>query len=842
MLLTNNDVEKTFDEKYYMSDYFPWADFVDGYFVQVDGSMGKIWELKPAETELASEGVMNDLSTTISALINRLPQELHCQLILLCDSEVETTLANYKKAGANNNDEIISTIIDEKVLHIENSKDGFFAKSRDNFYPRRIRILFTIRYFPPGFKASIKDKLSTLFVNSNALRERLAKDWETHKKYLQKPCEYIENSLSSMNIPFVSMNDGELIQTLYRLLNPKRAKNIPMARIREDFIRDQILFTTPQAIGEGFILDGYHTRVVSLKELPQHTFTGMFSAETGKGDRFCLLDILKDFMFVINFVVPDQGQAIERLKWQKTFAGWQQVSQGGNTNEEAIEKRQELSSVIAETFKSGQAIVNARIHFVLKAETEEAVDAATNTLINVLNRLGADGLKEDKIGDTLFLTCLPLNFDYTYEKFIRRTKRLLSDNLSDMVPLYGSFRGTKTPATLYVNRRGEPVCIDFFDSDINPHGLLIGSSGSGKSFLCNDFIYQNYRLGSYFFVLDKGNSYRKTCDMLAGQYITFDMTNPMTINPFVGEPTNENLAFLVDMLSIMASGSDERDRLSREDKGFLLAAVQETYSRGGGKEIVLSDLIDVLNDKSFNVKASAGMNIGPRLALKLSHFTAHGQYGKFFDGKNEFKIGSRFTVFELANLSSHPDLQLVVLLNLMFFITNFVSDPKMLKERKFLFIDEAWQLLKMGNTADFISGAFKTYRKMRCSTLCITQEVNDVLQQKSGQAIIANTANKIFLKQENSVISQMQKELALSDEIVAALKSVKTVKGKYSEALIITPTSSGIVRLIPNPFLYWVASSEARDNDYLKDIQDERKCSLLEALKHCAKEYPYGIR
>ena len=61
MLLTNNDIEKTFDEKYYMTDYFPWADFVDGYFVQVDGSMGKIWELRPAETELASEGVMNDL-------------------------------------------------------------------------------------------------------------------------------------------------------------------------------------------------------------------------------------------------------------------------------------------------------------------------------------------------------------------------------------------------------------------------------------------------------------------------------------------------------------------------------------------------------------------------------------------------------------------------------------------------------------------------------------------------------------------------------------------------------------------------------------------------------------
>ena len=117
-------------------------------------------------------------------------------MILLCDSEVETTLAQYKKAGANNNDEIINAIIDEKVLHIQNSKDGFFQKSRDNFYPRRIRILLTIRYFPPGFKASTKDKLSALFVNSKAMRGRLAEDWETHKKFLKKPCEYIESSLA----------------------------------------------------------------------------------------------------------------------------------------------------------------------------------------------------------------------------------------------------------------------------------------------------------------------------------------------------------------------------------------------------------------------------------------------------------------------------------------------------------------------------------------------------------------------------------------------------------------------------------------------------------------------
>jgi conjugal transfer ATP-binding protein TraC len=292
----------------------------------------------------------------------------------------------------------------------------------------------------------------------------------------------------------------------------------------------------------------------------------------------------------------------------------------------------------------------------------------------------------------------------------------------------------------------------------------------------------------------------------------------------------------------MASGNDERDRLSREDKGFLLAAVLETYQRGAGREIVLSDLIVVLNDNEFNVRASAGMNIGPRLGLKLSHFTAKGQYGKFFDGRNQFKIDSRFTVFELANLSSHPDLQLVVLLNLMFFITNFVSDEQMLKERKFLLIDEAWQLLKMSNTADFIANAFKTFRKYRCSTVAITQEVADLLQQKSGLAILANTANKIFLKQEHGIVNDIQQQLGLSNEITGALKSIKTVKGKYSEALVITSSSSGVIRLVPNPFLYWVASSESRDNDYLKEVQKQKGGNLLEAIKHCAKERPYGIR
>jgi conjugal transfer ATP-binding protein TraC len=591
------------------------------------------------------------------------------------------------------------------------------------------------------------------------------------------------------------------------------------------FIREQVLYHAPVARGNGFILDGHHMRVLSLKELPQQTAPGMFAPVSA------LFDGHQDILVAFNFVVPDQDEALGRLKFQKTFAFIQRTSSMGDVSEEAVQKKEELSGLITQIFKSGNAIVQARVHVVVLSEGEARLEQACDSLIVQFHRFGAGVLKEEIVAPSLFLTCLPLNFDHRLENFVRRDRRMLSDNFADMLPLYGAMRGTQTPAALYLNRRGEPVGVDLFDSETNPHAVIIGASGAGKSFLTNDLIYQNYRLGGHFFVLDKGHSYRKTCQVLGGQYIHFDLKAPLTINPFVAPPTAENLAFLVEVLALMASGGDDRDRLAREEKGFLQQAVLEAYGAVRDREVVLSDVVNVLRG-----------DMGARLSLRLAPFTKNGQYGKFFDGPNAFVVDTRFTVFELAELSAYPDLQLVVLLNIMFFVTQFVSSEKLRAERKFLLIDEAWQLLKMANTADFIANAFKTFRKYRCAALAITQEVSDLLQQKSGLAILANTANKIFLKQEASVVEQLKKELFLSDEVAALLRSVRTVKGKYSEALMMTPSSTGVVRLVPDPFLYWAATSEPRDNACLEEARQRLGGDLLLALAHCAETYPYGVR
>jgi len=828
MALKNSAIAAVFNEGESLIEYLPYADEIDGVFLNADGSLGRIWEVKAYAAETIAATSLDALSDQVAGILSRLASNICLQVIVWSDTDIEPALEEYRNASADEQVPIVRSATEAKLKHL-----------KQVVRPRKLRIYLTARYFPQYTSTTWGEKVRNYLRSGDKRFDQNILETTKARLAFHKLIEPLEYALMSTGMTIQLIDTRALIQFLYRILNPRRSMEVKKTEVYGGFIRDQILYNAPVAEGKGFVLEGVHTRVVTLKELPSGTWAGMLACSSQAGNS--LMDAAHEFMVVMNFTVPDQAEALARLKFQKAFAFVQRTSSLGDVSEEAVQKKQELSTLISDSFKGGRAVVYARAHFIPYANSADEADRAADAFISGLGRLGFEGLKEEIIAPSIFLTCLPLNFDQAYDHFLRRTRRLLADNFSDILPWYGAFQGTRTPAAVYLNRRAELVSIDFFDSETNPHGVIIGASGAGKSFLTNDLIYQNYRLGAYFFVLDKGHSYRKTAAVLNGQYVSFEMDKPLCINPFIKKPTPENQAFLVEMLAMMASGGDERDRLSREERSLLQIAICRAYDQHSAREVVLSDVVTVLKFLSTD-DFGFSPDMGQRLALRLIPFTKEGQYGAFFDGPNELMSCGRFTVFELAQLSRYPDLQLVVLLNIMYFITNFVSESRVVAERKFLIIDEAWQLLKMSNTADFIANAFKTFRKYRCSAIAVTQEAGDLLQQKSGGAIMANTANKIFLKQDPSLIEGFKKELSLSDETAEVLRSLNTVKGQYSEALVITPGSSGVIRLIPDPFLYWTANSEPRNNEYLNSVRERTGGDLLAAIKECAKEFPYGIR
>jgi len=844
-MIKKQTIESFLDEGMPFTELLPYFSYENGFFVLKDGSLGQVWEVSLIESETKSSVYLEQLAQMIEGIIIRLPENLvSCQFILICDEDLNDRLQSYTDFSKAFDNEIVREASKAKLEHLNSGKAGFFEQHTGPYSSKRIRCFFTLRYFPSWLHTSFGDKLQFYFTGKNSIGEKISDGFLVNCQSITRFSDVVEGVFKACEIRYSKLNEKELHSLLYKLFNPKRAKTLPMPVFREgESLTDQLLYNCPKASLEGFEFEGQLFRVVTLKELPLATETGMFTAELARGTRFSMLDLLKDFIMVINFYIPKQEEAIRRIKMQKAFAFMQRSTYFGDKSIEASEKKEELDSVIRETFSTGHKIIYPRIHFIISESSQDKCESSIANILNMLSRMGCEGLKEEIIAGSLFLSCLPLCFDHSYERFIKRTRRMISSNLSDMLPLYGSVKGTSTPAQVYLNRRGELVSWDFFDSNTNPHAIVIGASGAGKSFFVNDFILQNARLDAHFFVLDKGDSYRKLCQILGGQYIRFELNDPVTINPFLKEPDAEHLAFLVTVLSEMCSGGDERERLFREQEGVLQKAILAAYEERKNKdeEVVLSDVVDKLKSHACNRKLGLGESIGLKLVLKLTPFTREGSYGKFFDGKNQFKMDTKFTVFELGNLSAHSDLQLVVLLNIMYFITNFVSSAEMKPKRKFLLIDEAWSLLRLKNTAEFITNSFKTYRKYRCSAVAITQEITDLVGGDCGIAIQANAANKVFLKQEPNVVDSLKTFASLADKEIELLKSVETQKGKFSEALLISDTSRGVIRLVPDPFLYWVATSDAKDNEYLENKVLQFEGKYLEALEACAKERPYGL-
>lgn len=69
----------------------------------------------------------------------------------------------------------------------------------------------------------------------------------------------------------------------------------------------------------------------------------------------------------------------------------------------------------------------------------------------------------------------------------------------------------------------------------NRNKIMIGPSGSGKSFWLNNYILQSYELGNDVMIMDIGGSYRSMIELNRGKY--FDSSDKMkfAFNPFLCE-------------------------------------------------------------------------------------------------------------------------------------------------------------------------------------------------------------------------------------------------------------------------------------------------------------------
>ncbi len=146
-----------------------------------------------------------------------------------------------------------------------------------------------------------------------------------------------------------------------------------------------------------------------------------------------------------------------------------------------------------------------------------------------------------------------------------------------------------------------------------------------------------------------------------------------------------------------------------------------------------------------------------RLAERISPYTV-GSLSQLFGRPTSIKPEGELVCFSLRGLSDRlKPLALLVCLDA---IWRSLDNAK---RKRCVLVDEAWLLMREPAGAGFLYRLAKSARKRWCGLTTITQDAGDLLATELGQAIIANAASHILLRQAPQAIDRLAEAFRLTD-------------------------------------------------------------------------------
>ena len=344
--------------------------------------------------------------------------------------------------------------------------------------------------------------------------------------------------------------------------------------------------------------------------------------------------------------------------------------------------------------------------------------------------------------------------------------------------------------------------------------FVLGPSGSGKSFFMNYLLRQCYDNGESVFMIDKGGSYHGLTNIIHelsggkdGTYMTWDLDNPPSFNPFVGwkdwvdeqghlrQDANGIQAFLSAVKFLWAPEKGWSASTLAVLERILIDFIQ-TKKTAGADILIFDDFFrflgEVIQPRIMPVKdKKSGKLIEPENPLivaynpvkpeefdivqfirALSSFSSDGSYSFFLnDPHPRDLVSDRFTVIEVDKIAGD---EVFYSLCILFMMNSFDIRMRSTGGFKRFGLDEAWAAIMNPVFEPFILSLWKTARKFQTSAMVVTQELDDILKSSViRESIIINSDIKILLNQKKNekrfeelsslmALSSHQKDIILS--------------------------------------------------------------------------------
>jgi type IV secretory pathway VirB4 component len=189
---------------------------------------------------------------------------------------------------------------------------------------------------------------------------------------------------------------------------------------------------------------------------------------------------------------------------------------------------------------------------------------------------------------------------------------------------------------------------------------------------------------------------------------------------------------------------------------------------------------------------------GPALAQRLRKYTT-GTFAGIFSQQSNIDINNPLVVFNLRDLED--ELRPVA----MYIVLNYIwNKTKTDQKRRILVVDEAWQLMKYEDSANFLFSLAKRARKYNLGITTISQDVEDFMGSRMGRAIVANASMQFLLKQSPTAVDVLSDVFKLTAEEKKRLSQFPVGQGLFFAGqnhvhiqVVASPTETGLITTNP---------------------------------------------
>ena len=469
----------------------------------------------------------------------------------------------------------------------------------------------------------------------------------------------------------------------------------------------------------------------------------------------------------------------------------------------------------------GQSLGDFSLTIVLyghsKADLERLVAEFTGVFTNADGNLFAETYNQLNA----YFAIVPGNYALNLRQLY-----LLNTNYADLSFLFTILPGEKTNAFLGTEclavvetDNATPYFLNLHVGDV-AHTLILGMTGSGKSYLCNFLLQNAQKYKPLTFIFDIGGSFESLTTIFEGSYLNVGQeARDFTINPFSLPPTKENLQFLFSFFRVLIEGNNQRYRLDFKEERRLWDAIERMYVLEPGQRTV-----------------SNFANIIGELKERLHRWTRGGQYGFLFDNSDDTLSFSSFQTFNFHGWSDAPDVLEPLLFYVLHRASNEIADPEKLGKFKMFLLDEAWLFIKNETIRNYVVQAQKTWRKHKAAMILATQSIKE-LEESGMLAIVAESCStKIFLANPEMNRDVYREAFHLNDTELDLIGGLVPP----GQMLIRKAQSSKKIHLNVDSISHWMATNNPRDN--LKKRDYFKVHGTGEGLRRLAEDYPFQPR